>query len=159
MREARPPLVLFPAQNRPRSRPVVFQCKSPGQQGLLGDVIVRLCVAVFCAGMSMCSLAYLTSALWDVTAAPSFAVVLWEAPSPHPGPQRSGSSLPVRYTAEAVVRSHWALLSVTPHCKISNCSVYDLPHETPFFARSISSILQAVFYSILRTEDFICVDM
>lgn len=41
-----PSLVLLPAQSRPRSLPVVPHCRSPGQQGLFSDAIVRSCVAV-----------------------------------------------------------------------------------------------------------------
>lgn len=51
----RPPLGFFPAQGRPTSWPVVFHYRSPGQQGLLGDVIVRLWLG-FCVSMSMCAL-------------------------------------------------------------------------------------------------------
>lgn len=43
----KPGLLWFYSQPRADlSRPFIFQCRSPGQQGLLGDVIVRLCVAV-----------------------------------------------------------------------------------------------------------------
>lgn len=149
-----PHLILFPAQGRPRSWPVILHCSSPEQQVLLGDVIVRLCMAV---DQVLCWHGHVFSCLGDICPlgchnSSFFAVALWEARH-HPGPQRSGSAVPVRHTVEAVLRSHWALFSVTPHCVKSVISPRD-----SILQGALPPFLHSVFYSILRTADFICMD-
>lgn len=142
-----PHLILFPAQGRPRSWPVILHCSSPGQQVLLGDVVVRLCMAV---DRVLCWHGHVFSCLGDICPlgchnSSFFCCGTMGSPSPPRSTEkwlRCASQTHCGSCAEITLGS---VVSDPSLCKISN-----FPKRL-HFARSISSIF--AFSVLLHFKD------